>query len=238
MLFVPLAAGCGSAETTRDSVVPDSAEKTAAAGSSRFALSFDGKRLGTAAFNYDRESGVVEVDGEVQAIYTPKAIYVSLRALRPGARDKERWVKSEFSGGSPGPFNPLPGNPSELLRFLSAASDVEKIDSGEERGVEVTRYRARLDVEGALNQLPGESTRDTTRQMVRQYWPDGAKKGIPFELAIDGEGRLSRVSVTIPEDKPLVVEFYDYGVEVVAKPPPADEVVTWEELTKPEPKPR
>jgi hypothetical protein len=45
-------------------------------------------------------------------------------------------------------------------------------------------------------------------------------------------GRLRRVSVTIPEDKPLVVEFYDYGVEVEAKPPPAGEVMTWEGTRK------
>jgi hypothetical protein len=38
--------------------------------------------------------------------------------------------------------------------------------------------------------------------------------------------------VTIPEDEQVVVEFYDYGVEVDAKAPPADEVITWEEMRK------
>jgi hypothetical protein len=234
---VPLAAGCGSAEATRESVVADTAEKTAAAGSSRIALLVDGKQLGTAAFDYERESGIAEVDGDVQIIYTPKATYTSLGAIRPEAGDKKRWVEYEFSGDSRGPFYPLPGHPSDLLGFLQAASDVEKIDTGEERGVEVTRYRARLDVERALQQLP-EGERDTSRQMIRQYWPDAAKAGIPFELAIDGESRLRLVSLTIPEDEALVVEFYDYGVEVDAKPPPADEVVKWEELTRLEPKPK
>jgi hypothetical protein len=109
--------------------------------------------------------------------------------------------------------------------------EVERIDTGEDRGVEVTRYKAEVGVDRAAKELPtGE--RGLFRRLVRQYWTDDAKSGIPFELAIDGQGRLRRVSVTIREDEPLVVEFYDYGVEVDAKPPPTDQVVTWDGMGK------
>jgi hypothetical protein len=212
-------------------VVADSAEKTAAAGSSRIALSLDNKQLGTAAFDYEQRSGVVEVDGNVQMIYTPETIYTSLAAIHPRANDRKRWVEYDLMGEARGPFNPFASNPVELLRFLKGASDVERIDTGNERGAEVTRYRARLEIDRAVNEMPA-GERESVRDLVRSYWGVGAKEDIPFELAVDGDGRLRRVSVTIRENKPLDVEFYDYGVEVHAKAPPADEVITWEEFSK------
>lgn len=231
LMLVPLLAACGSAETTRESVVGDSAVKTAQAGTSRVEISYAGKQVSTAAFDYRDQSGILEVDGDLQQIFTRDASYLALSAL-PGVQAKgKRWVKSERATDDRGLFMPFATSPTELLGFLKAASEVERIDTGKERGVEVTRYKAMLEFDRAAKELP-KGERDFLRHLVRQYWTDGRKGGIPFELSIDGEGRLRRVSMTIPEDEGLVVEFYDYGVEVDAKPPPADEVVTWDELGK------
>jgi len=61
---------------------------------------------------------------------------------------------------------------------------------------------------------------------------DGAEKGIPLDLAVDYDGLLRRVDLTIPEGQELTVEFFDFGLDVVAKAPPSDQVVTLEELVR------
>lgn len=234
VIVLPLFAGCGSEATSSEQAVSDSAEKTAQAGSSRVAVSFNGSRFMTGAFDYGDGTGAFAQDGGPPTIiYTKDAAYTELAGdLRISAELEDKgWIKSDLNGGSAALFQPFAGSPTELLGFVRAASDVENIDTGQERGVEVTRYHARLDVERAVEELP-EDERDRFRAMIEQYWPDGAKAGIPFELAIDHDGRLRKVTTTIPVDARLTLEFYDYGVDVDAKPPPADEVISWSELVE------
>jgi len=229
-VLLPLIAGCGAAQTP-EQAVSDSPKKTAKAGTSRLAASFDGKPLVTAVLDYEEETGVVEMRGKAQQIVTRDAVYTRITAfdLQTEKLGKKQWIRNDAASESRGLFQPIAANPAELLDLLSTASDFEKVDTGEERGVAVTRYRAKLGVERALKELP-ERERVVLRETIRQYWPDGAKAAIPLELAIDEKGRLSKVAVTVPDDERLVLEFYDYGVEVDPKPPPADEVVTWQEL--------
>jgi hypothetical protein len=234
VIVLPLFAGCGSEATSSEQAVSDSAEKTAQAGSSRVAVFFDGSLFMTGALDYGDGTGAFAQDGGPPTIiYTQDAAYAELAGdLRVSAELEDKgWIKSDLNGGSAALFQPFAGSPTELLGFVRAASDVEKIDAGQERGVEVIRYHARLDVERAVEEL-AEDERDGVRAMIKQYWPDGAKAGIPLDLAIDREGRLRKVALTIPEDERLAVEFYDYGVEVDAKPPPADEVISWDDLVE------
>lgn len=195
-------------------------------------MSYGGRKLATAAFDYDKQIGVVEFRGDVQQIVTSDAVYTKLAVFDIPLEKlgKKRWVRNDDASKARGLFQPVAVRPAQLVAFLSTVSDVEKIGTGEERGVPVTRYRARLDVERALNELP-ERERVILGETIREYWTDGATAGIPVDLAVDAEGRLSRVTVIVPDDTPLVLEFYDYGVVVKPTAPPADEVVTWQETT-------
>lgn len=59
--------------------------------------------------------------------------------------------------------------------------------------------------------------------------PSGPALTVPFTAVVDDQGRLVRMSFTIPGAPPGVPDtmeasFYDYGVPVEISPPPADEV--------------
>ena len=224
-----LIAGCGAAESSSEAVA-DSANKTAQAGTSRLRITFDEVVTMSGAFDYESGTGVfAQNKGMPDTIWTSKAVFVSIDAYAPIDIKGKRWIETNLVLGTTPLFQPFAGSPSELLTFVRAAGDVENVETGSERGVSVTRYRARLDLERALEELPGDE-RDLMRATIKQYWPEGTEGGLPVELAIDGEGRLRKVSMPIPEESRLTLEFYDYGVEVDAKAPPPEQVMSWEEF--------
>jgi hypothetical protein len=107
---------------------------------------------------------------------------------------------------------------------------VHEVGKGEERGVPVRRYRAELDVQQALGGVASDQ-RELVRAMLRQYQL-GVDRTIPLELALDGDDRLSRVDVDVPEGERLSLEFFDYGLDVNPKPPPAAEVMSKDEAAR------
>jgi hypothetical protein len=228
-----LLTGCGARQSS-ESAVPEAGDKTAAAGSSRIAVSLAGTDQFSirATYDYDDGTSVVESGlGRGRAILTKDAAYLELEEPIEG----KRWLKSPYPRADEdgGLFQPFGRDPGGLLRFLRAASDVEETGTGTERGEPVTRYKARLDVARALVELT-DMQRESIAEMLEAYWPEARESGIQLELAVDGDGRLRRVDVPVPEYDRLTIEFYDYGVEVDAKPPPADEILAledyWDEL--------
>jgi hypothetical protein len=233
--LVPLAVGCGAAPSSSPGL-GGAPEKMVAAGSSRISVSYGGKQFFAGEFDFKRNVGsfawgTTKRDAEWDQILASDATYTRIpRELFPGSSNAA-WLK--LGAGSKGqpPFGFGPSDPARLLDLLKAASSVHQVKSGEERGVPVARYRATLDLERALRELPDDE-RAAFRALIRQYWVDGAEKGIPLDLAVDYDGLLRRVDITIPEGQELTVEFFDYGLDVVAKPPPSDQVVTLEELVR------
>jgi hypothetical protein len=233
-------AGCGARSSSN--AVADSADKTSAARSSRLELvvrqeNEPADRFG-GVYDYERSVGRFastsgakegEDEGSIQVLYTEDASYMNLGAFH--TKTGKRWLKSSMGEGEL--FPPFASTPADLLRFLRAASEVEKVDSGEVRGVEALHYRARLDLDRAVDAVP-KKDREDVREMFSAYWVD--QKQVPFDLWIDGEGRLRRVQIEIPEGQgpssELTLDVFDYGVAVDVKPPPADQVITEDEFTQ------
>lgn len=236
VFLLPLAAGCGAARTS-DPGVDEVADKAAAAGSSRIAISYGGKTYFSGEFDFERDLGAfswgLDEDGDWHQIITSDAIYTRFRIEELGLpRKGPLWTKSAASEEKDGLFEIFPTDPVRLLGALKAASSVEKVEAGEERGVAVTRYRASLDIDRALDALAKSGSYDEAfRATLRQFWTDGADE-IPLDLAVDEEGLLRRVDVAIPDGERLSVEFFDYGLEVDAKPPPASQVLSMEEFIR------
>lgn len=233
-------AGCGARSSSN--AVADSADKTSAAGSSRLELvvregNASATRFG-GIYDYERSVGRFastseakesEDEGSIQLLYTEDASYINLGAFH--TKTGKRWLKSSVGEGEL--FPPFARTPADLLRFLRAASEVEKVDSEEVRGVEALHYRARLDLDRAAAEVP-KKDREDVRAMFRAYWVD--QKQVPFDLWIDGDGRLRRVQIEIPESQApsseLTLDVFEYGVAVDVKPPPADQVITEDELAQ------
>jgi hypothetical protein len=233
VLLMALVAGCGA--RTSNPGVGNVPEKMTVKGSSRIAISYGGNQALVGEYDFTKDVGSFawgsrNPDGQWDQIITPEATYARFPHEATGL--SAAWVKVEGARKDAGLFGfETPSDPSRLLELLKAASSVHEVDSGQERGVAVRRYRASLDLDRALRELPA-SERDGVRSMIRQYWVDGAKEGIPLDLAIDKEGLLRRLNTNVPDGEELSIEFFDYGLHVVAKPPPPDQVLTSEEFSR------
>jgi hypothetical protein len=225
--------GCGAERpAARDISIADAVKTSAGQGSSRIAIEFEGATPYSVTGAFDYSKGTAVLDGEAgRVILTEDASYIELTDLpeefRP-AGDK-RWLKTSAEPGSGELFQPFAADPAELLRFLGAAGAENEGARTTVRGVEVTRFDVRLDVDKALQELERDDEGASVRSVIRQYWPDADSAGVPLEVAVDDEGLLRQVRITMGEET-IMLELYDYGVDVDADPPPADEVVAMEDL--------
>jgi hypothetical protein len=123
------------------------------------------------------------------------------------------------------------GSPTDGLKQLQAVSDdVEEVGTETVRDTETTRYRGSIDAEAAL-----ETLRGTVRDAAAKALQSSGATTIPFEAWIDDDGRLRRFASTVElpasdatqgqaVTTTTTLELYDFGVEVSAEPPPADQV--------------
>ena len=192
----------------------------------------------TGAFDYGSGIGVLaERGGQPKMLFTKDGTFIKPTA---GGRDSldvygavldgsgKQWIQQSSGTHSFGAVTPF-GDPNELLRLLRAAIDVEQTETGVERGTKVTRYKARLDVERALAEFPVDE-RDGLRATIRQYWTDGAKAGIPLELAVDAQNRLRSLSFDVPDGQRVRIDLFEYGIDPGVATPPKDEVMSNDEF--------
>jgi hypothetical protein len=55
---------------------------------------------------------------------------------------------------------------------------------------------------------------------------------VPFGLWVDGDGVARRLRIDQSSRGSMLIEYYDFGVPVSITPPPAEEMITAEELFK------
>ena len=134
-----------------------------------------------------------------------------------------RWDSSVMGGAML--LDPIATSTTELFAFFSAAGAPTEIGEGEERGEPVTRYAATVDIERFLATVPLDARAE--RDTLFDYWPDFPSEGVPVQLALDSAGRLRRADLVTYEGEEIVVEIFDYGIEVEAAAPTKDDVSTW-----------
>ncbi len=171
---------------------------------------------------------------------TRRCTCAQLRPL-PGGK---QWVSFDvgetFDAAGLGSVNPanLMQDPVQTLRLIRASSvDVHEAGRGDVRGVETTRYTAKLDlsksIEATADELDlseGERTRlrDTVDDLVEQA---GSRRfrsrststttgllrrlTMSMELEVDGE----------PFSLEQTVDYYEFGVDVRVDAPPASHVI-------------
>jgi hypothetical protein len=139
-------------------------------------------------------------------------------------------------------FAPSPDDRLRVLLYLAnGATEVRDGTEDEVLGVEATRYEASVEVEKALEAIPEEKRPMAKRALEQELL--GQRAHVTFWL--DADGRLRRVGIRIPPGRKYTrtdpngdsltlesgprsttttIDFSDFGVEVDATPPPADEV--------------
>jgi hypothetical protein len=244
VLLAAALAGCGSVSSAD---LERSADATAAE-TSRFELSFrapgleltkerDFTFVASGLFDYPNERGLMRIDGaESSADEFPTEFRLIGKTgyERWVFKGKTYWVKDDASEMSDDPTEllvPFPGGPTKptdvLTRVLQASDENEKLGNEDVREVETTHYRAKVDGRKLLQQMPPSDK----RYEPEEVW---GERFIPVELWIDEESRVRRIRLTEDGEgsSVMTIEFFDYGVDVDVQPPPADQVISQEELEK------
>jgi hypothetical protein len=125
-------------------------------------------------------------------------------------------------------------DPAQMLRYLRAASaDVAEAGYDEVRGVPTTKYSGRLDLRKALDagfdQLGlSDAERKKARTEVESLLDKASSATFPFEVFIDDEGLLRRLTMTMSMEvegerleMTMQMDYFDFGVDVDVKAPPA-----------------
>jgi hypothetical protein len=216
-------AGCGAAPSPEEAV-SDAGKKTADARTARIVVSYEDSASVAGVFDFAEQTGILEPDEAAgRTIVTREAVFVSVIDELISTTRGKRWLAHPRTNYSPLLLDPFADTPSELLEFLTPAGEVQLVGEGEERGEPVKRYSALLDVERISR------GQEEFMAYLDDYWPGWETEGVPFQLALDSQGRLRRADLVLADGEELKIELFDYGVEFDATPPDASEVLTWAE---------
>lgn len=135
-------------------------------------------------------------------------------------------------------LNNDPARSMEMLR--GASDDVGEVGTEDVRGVSTTHYKATVDLDKAIENVPEED-----RAEVKKQFDTLGVDTVPTEVWIDEEGLLRRQRSTVdlskaegaaagggqaPTEMMMEIELYDFGAEVDVEPPPADETTDFADL--------
>lgn len=128
-------------------------------------------------------------------------------------------------------------DPATTLDQLRAAGSVEELGVEEIRGVRATHYSAVIDLEKTVELAP-ENVRDDVRQAVEQLEQQLGERELEVEVWIDENGLPVRYRYDVPlavdesdTSTVVVIDFFDWGVDVEIEPPPASQVTDITELS-------
>lgn len=125
------------------------------------------------------------------------------------------------------------GSPTEFLKELEDANaTVEELGRENLRGVDTTHFRAIVDAESASADMTAEERADFEETF-------GANSEFPIDFWIDDDGLVRKFALDLTgdtlddpevESASMTFEIYDYGEEINIQAPPADKIITEEEL--------
>ncbi len=152
---------------------------------------------------------------------------------------EDKWLAGDADGAAATSdlgFGAGNDSPTSMLDELADANaDVVEVGREDIRGVATTHYRAELDTAAMAASMSPEERAEFESDLgaspdasfVLDLWIDDDDLLHRFELAISG---LEQVDDAEFEQMTLVYDLWDHGVDQGIVPPPADQVVTEEEL--------
>jgi hypothetical protein len=162
----------------------------------------------------------------------------------------DKWLKidlaklDEEAGVDLGALQQANQNPAQLLQFLRGTSDddIEQLGRESVRGIETTHYRATVDLDEAaergadIGEFSDEMREQLEGEIERMKRQTGLET-LPVDVWLDEDDlvRRLRMNFTFPVDgeragMDMKVDYFDFGVDVRAAPPPAAQTVDVAEL--------
>lgn len=127
------------------------------------------------------------------------------------------------------------GSPTAFLTALEEANaDITEIGTEDVRGVSTTHVRALVDL-AELDTAISEEERETLERDLGEL----AGSEFPIDFWIDDDGLIRRYSMNLDQsdnggegsaEGSVVFEFFDYGADISIDVPPADEVISADQL--------
>jgi LppX_LprAFG lipoprotein len=241
-LALLLLVGCGGTAASLDDATEATSAETARF-EMRFRVTGEPEKLNfemqaSGSFDFPNERAEMMISGDMPFFDPAKMSWKEFRLfgttgyMRWVVKGKAYWVKSEENEPSGDPTEllvPLPGTPTRptdvLARVLAASEETEELGQETIRGAKVTHYRARVNVRRLVQQLPPKDRPDHV----------SGPRFVPVEMWIDENSRLRRITTEQVDDgetATMMLELYDYGVEVDVEPPPENETISEEEFDK------
>lgn len=184
------------------------------------------------------ELGMPGAEGEAEMRLMGQVVYMRFPGTELGGRP---WVKFDLEALGEDGQSPMSGltassnDPRGVLDALRGVSgEVEEVGEEDIRGVTTTHYRANVDLDKAQSEVP-EERRDDFATFSEELGIDT----LPIEVWVDEEGRARRFSYEVEtpaagetpaSNVNLVIDLYDFGVDVVVEAPPSEEVTDYGEL--------
>ena len=196
--------------------------------------------------NYETGHGTLTMDmgslgipgaaGRAEMRMLGSVVYMKLPGSELGNRP---WIKFDLEAmgesGTPVPgLDPASNDPRGILDALRGVSgEVQKAGELKIRGVDTTHYRANVDLEKAQDEVP-EARRDDFAAFSERL----GIETLPIDVWVDDEGRARRFAYEVEtpataqapaSQVDLVIELFDFGVDVDVKAPPESEVTDYGE---------
>ncbi|MEJ1201173.1 MULTISPECIES: hypothetical protein [unclassified Streptomyces] len=232
--------GGGSGQEQGTSAVRAAYDKTAEAESARMTiemkLAAEGKTItsdGKGVIDLAEGDSVMTItaqDKSIEQRVVDQVLYQKVPGQKaPGGKP---WIKIDLKkvAAQQGMSNQQIGDPAQTAAYAKAITDKDVTKVGTEKidGANTTHYKVSVDV----SKLPGGE------QMSKQLGPT-----LPMQVWLDDEGRLRRQQIDMTVKAPAsasakpdnsasprqlkmstVMDFSDFGTEVNAEAPPADQV--------------
>jgi hypothetical protein len=127
--------------------------------------------------------------------------------------------------------NPASSDPTQLLRYLQAASgNVTKVGSESVDGFQTTHYRAQIKLDRVPNAFP-QASRPQVRQTISALERVAHVSVLPVDVWIDGRHLVRRERISFKETVSgqslgvtITVDIPEYGPQPPPTLPPASQV--------------
>lgn len=237
LLALPLVACGGTSDVTSLDPVAQAADKTTSVAGAHFQMSARiGDKSETIAFSGPGEiadhgkklhmqlslpASVLGAGGhgkaQLELVGSGGAYYLRggpFEQIAPG-----KWVKVKATDPS---FDLGQNDPSQMLQYLRATSNVDEVGKDTVRGVDTTHYAARLQLDKVADRVSPQAAR-----ALKQATHALGTKEIPMDVWVDSDGLVRRVDMNWhPKGGSFVMslDLFDFGDVSVDVPADADTV--------------
>jgi hypothetical protein len=237
LLALPLAACGGTSDVTSLDPVAQAADRTTSVAGAHFQMSARiGDKGETFAF-----SGPGEIADHGKRLHMRLSLPASLLGagghgnaqlelvgsdgayyLRGGPFEQiapGKWV--EVKGTDPS-FDLGQNDPSQMLQYLRATSNVDEVGKDTVRGVATTHYAARVQLDKVADRVSPQAAR-----ALKQATHALGTKEIPMDVWVDSDGLVRRVEMNWhPKGGSFVmsIDLFDFGDVSVTVPPDSETV--------------